>query len=752
VYNFNVMVYLKILPFFFFLLASFNLLAQNDILLNELVAKNKTSYLDESGDAGDWLELYNPSNDIINLDGYKISDGQADWIFPKIAIAPKEYLVIFASDKDISAGDFLHTNFKLSSEGELLTLTDASGKIIDKIEYPNLKEDESYGRSLNDIDRWRIYTTPTPNQANTSSLVASDLISLHSSQQSGFYPDGVKIYFPTVDAGQTIRYTLDGSIPKTTSNIYNIDSGISLEQTVDYTIALIPTSDEFKNPEEDLSTAAVLRAAIFEGNIQVSEVLSQTFWLSANPHTIPIVSLLGEERDFFDEETGIYVKGNNENYLQKTEEWERPIHVSFYNQTGKFLFDQEAGIRLGGAKTRLEPQKTMRLYARSKYGQRTFEFPFWGEDYGSSFKRITLRTLNIGPWSKASIQDDLIHEIIDGEVNTDYVKRTFCVVYLNGVYWGIHSMREHNNQHFIENKYGVDEDDVIVARATVNASDTLNFDRLVHDIQFMDLNKGSNFNELASRLDIPQYFDYMITNIAFANRDWPQNNVEYWYSSSYDGKLRFIINDMDAAMTISNDERLDVFIAEQAVRLERDKWFGNIIFLQKLLEVPSHRMIFNQRLNEFLHTTFAPARTIPILQSMVQDLEKEMQTHISRWHHPNNINQWKKSIDRLEDFLLKRPVYLINRSNVLFGFPMETYPNPARDQFYLEFDAWADGDIEINIFDVNGKLVLQQKHAIVEGDQKLEVQTETIAAGAYILVAQFQNLTINKILIKVEAD
>jgi len=318
------------------------------------------------------------------------------------------------------------------------------------------------------------------------------------------------------------------------------------------------------------------------------------------------------------------------------------------------------------------------------------------------------------------------------------------------VYWGIHSMREHNNQHFVERKYGVDEDEVIVANATVYANDTFNFDRLAQDIQFMDLKNNFDFEEVASRLDIEQYTDYMITNLAFANRDWPQNNVEYWYAPNFDGKLRFIINDLDATMTVHNDERLELFIAKQAVRLERDKWFGNLIFLQKLLEAPTYKKNFNQRWNEFLHTTFAPSRTIPVLQNMVSALETEMESHIRRWHFPDDIKKWEKAIDRLEEFLLQRPVFLINRSNELFGFPIETFPNPIQDQFFMQFDAWADGDMEVSLFDVNGKFVLKQSHPILIGNQKIEIKTHAIAAGTYILVTKYENLTINKLLIKMD--
>jgi len=440
-----------------------------------------------------------------------------------------------------------------------------------------------------------------------------------------------------------------------------------------------------------------------------------------------------------------------ENYFQKGLDWERPIHASFFDPDGGLQLEQSAGIRLGGARTRLEPQKTMRLYARSSYGNSHFEFPFWGEDYGDRFKRITLRTLDVGPWGRASIMDDLIHQIIDGELNTDYVRRNFAVVYLNGVYWGIHSMREHNNQHFVERKYNVPEDEVLIARGTVNErAETNVFDELVNDIFLMDLRDSLDFQEVASRLDVEQYADYIITNLAFSNRDWPHNNVEYWSSDSYDGKIRFIVNDLDATMLVHNDERLDLFITDQAVRLERDKWVRVLIFLQKLLERPAYRSYFNRRLNELLYSSFAPDRTLGILEDMVQTLGEEMESHIDRWHFPNSINQWENAIDKLEEFLLRRPLYLIERSNELFGFPISAYPNPVINNLTIEFDAWETGVVYIDLYDMNGRLVQQTSVDVTEGEQQLDMNTQALLPGAYILRANFKGLQINQRLIKIE--
>ncbi|MEC7745461.1 MAG: lamin tail domain-containing protein, partial [Candidatus Neomarinimicrobiota bacterium] len=85
-----------------FLLLSINAYGQT-VQLNEIVSSNASVLYDEDGDTPDWIELHNPSNQTVNLDGFGITDDPGDlsmWIFPSIVIEPDSFLVIFASDKN----------------------------------------------------------------------------------------------------------------------------------------------------------------------------------------------------------------------------------------------------------------------------------------------------------------------------------------------------------------------------------------------------------------------------------------------------------------------------------------------------------------------------------------------------------------------------------------------------------------------------------------------------------------------------
>jgi len=130
------------------------------LIINEFVARNDSEpplrngdLLDEDGDASDWIEIYNPSDEAINLDGWFLTDEADDlekWEFPSVEISRGGFLVVFASGKDRRDADGqLHTNFQLRAGGEFLALVRPDGLTIEQAydEYPPQFAGISYGLS-----------------------------------------------------------------------------------------------------------------------------------------------------------------------------------------------------------------------------------------------------------------------------------------------------------------------------------------------------------------------------------------------------------------------------------------------------------------------------------------------------------------------------------------------------------------------------------------------------------------------------
>jgi hypothetical protein len=90
------------------------------LIFSEIMSVNLATLADEDGDYEDWIEIYNPGDYAVNLEGYGLSDREEEpyrWKFPRVTIEPGEHLVVFASDKDRAdpeSGE-LHTNFKIKA-------------------------------------------------------------------------------------------------------------------------------------------------------------------------------------------------------------------------------------------------------------------------------------------------------------------------------------------------------------------------------------------------------------------------------------------------------------------------------------------------------------------------------------------------------------------------------------------------------------------------------------------------------------
>ncbi|MEZ4789600.1 MAG: lamin tail domain-containing protein [Flavobacteriales bacterium] len=82
-------------------LALINLDAQ--VILNEGSSRNYRTLADENGEFHDWVELYNTTDQWLDLEGYCLSDDSTNatmWTFPSTDIAPHGHLVVFCSGYD----------------------------------------------------------------------------------------------------------------------------------------------------------------------------------------------------------------------------------------------------------------------------------------------------------------------------------------------------------------------------------------------------------------------------------------------------------------------------------------------------------------------------------------------------------------------------------------------------------------------------------------------------------------------------
>ncbi|MCD4693033.1 MAG: lamin tail domain-containing protein, partial [Calditrichales bacterium] len=127
----------------------------------------------ENGEYDDWIEIYNPGPEAVDVGGMYISDDNTNptvWQIPTTApdtttIQPGGFLLLWA-DKETGQG-VLHVNLKLSSGGEDVVLSAPNGTtMIDSYTYSAQTTDVSMGRNPDGSDNWVAFDTPTPGASN----------------------------------------------------------------------------------------------------------------------------------------------------------------------------------------------------------------------------------------------------------------------------------------------------------------------------------------------------------------------------------------------------------------------------------------------------------------------------------------------------------------------------------------------------------------------------------------------------------
>lgn len=148
--------------------------------INEILARNSSVYLNDVDEYDDWIELYNSSDQDIDVGGLYFSDNKSDPFKFKVprtspgetTIKSKGFLMLFPSGKPESG--VRHLNFQLAGGGEHVSITQrylGETVILDSITYPALSLNKSWGSTNDGGQYWAIFLTPTPNATNGTSAI-----------------------------------------------------------------------------------------------------------------------------------------------------------------------------------------------------------------------------------------------------------------------------------------------------------------------------------------------------------------------------------------------------------------------------------------------------------------------------------------------------------------------------------------------------------------------------------------------------
>jgi hypothetical protein len=424
----------------------------------------------------------------------------------------------------------------------------------------------------------------------------------------GYYSSAFNVVLSSINAGDTLKYTIDCSDPSTSATaktaispyILNINpSGMTGRPNTPAVVvraATIKAGFDCSNSETrtyiflDLvktqtNPGSPWPADTYSGQYIVTGVNSNIAndsryknYISDAFSSIPTVSVVTENDNLFNKTTGIYM-----NALLHGDTWERSASLELVNTDNTEAFSSNMGLRIRGGWSRnsWNPKHAFRVFFKDEYGKKKLDYPLFGENAAQSFDKFDLRCAQNYSWSfyndvlMTYAQDEFFRDV-QGLMGQLYTRSEYCHLFLNGMYWGLYEFMERPEANFAESYKGGDKDDYDVIKVatdnyhSIEATDG-NLDKWISLVNTFNAPTPINYNQiqglntsgevdtsLTKMVDIDNLIDYMMCIFYGGNFDAPLSqfgdnaNPNNFYSiinrnSKRDG-FKFIVHDAEHSM------------------------------------------------------------------------------------------------------------------------------------------------------------------------------------------------------------
>lgn len=579
---------------------------------------------------------------VLAIQGHNASTGSSDFsLIPMLTLglSGTGYSDILPYDLNLSRRN-LHTNFKINSEGETLILSRPDSSLVDSVTATPLMANISYGRKPDGQSSWFYFSKSTPGAANDTrgyNAMSSDTVKF--SYKGGYFPGGLEIKLTTDDPLDSIFYTLDGSEP-------------------------LPDDLLYKNPIP-VSKNTVLRARSVNSQKLAGLIFTNTY--ITEQHTLPVVCLSTDPDNFFDYNTGIYVLGPKASEESPNfganfwEDWERPAHMELYDINGVKHIDQGVGVKIYGAWSRANAQKSLALFARREYGKGSFDYQFFKDKPIKKFESVVLRNGG-NDWNQAIIRDGLTSSLIK-DMDMDRLAFQPAILYINGEYWGILNLREKVNTHFLAENHFVNPDDVnlLENNGTIIDGSNTSYLQMISYLNTHTLESEQNYLGVSKNMDVNNYIQYQLTEIYINNKDWPGNNVKFWKTNDPGSIWRWIIFDTDFGWGIWDGNAYSFNTLAFALEPNYPEWpnppWSTLLF-RRMMSNPAFRKEFANQFADRINTNFRPVKVIQVIDSLKLTFQPEINDHMIRWGL--NYYNWQNNFITIKSFANARPGYMRN--------------------------------------------------------------------------------------------
>ena len=479
-----------------------------------------------------------------------------------------------------------HANFKLARAGGVLLLSGPDGTLADSLEYGVQTTDHTYGRVAGS-DRWAVFYTPTPARRNEfppHEAFAGEGIAI--APETPFHERRVRVTLKLDGTAESdIRYTLDGSVPIGTSQLYG-------------------------GPFE-LNTNAVVRAAAFAGYERATPVNTRSYFVTERP-PIPVLSIAMDPDAFH---------SVHNDYRSRGRKTERVGHLEWISPDGAVPESGAFGLRLhGGAGRRggATTKKSYKAYFRSAYGKKCLEHSVFPDLDLARIDKLVLRAGFNDRMRRSNVSSTYVRDQLIRDLHRDMgglaAHGTWCLLYVNGVFRGLYNPTERPDDEFLQRHTGEKKWDVMKTGEELLAG-TIDAWDLLKDTLANDLPAQEKYDRLSALVDVEDFTRYIIVNTWAQNHDWPHNN---WYAArprAKDGKWRFICWDAEWGLSLRTSSYSENSIAH-VMRSDRQSTIG--LLFQALAAVPSYRQYFLAEVEKHLEGPLAEKHSVARMKDLCE--------------------------------------------------------------------------------------------------------------------------------------
>ena len=599
-----------------------------DLIINEAMSSNYEYLPQNGGNYYDWIELYNNSSKSIKLSDYCLTtstNSLCEFKLPNVELKKGEYYIVMASgDSNLSNDSYIHAPFKISSvEGLYLT---KERQIIDTLFVSEVPIGYSIGKGDDGV---YYFSKPTPKAKNSNGTMSVSYLPT-ASKKGGTYNDTDSIEV-ALTGGDKIYYTLDGSVPTTSSKVYS--SPLTIKKTT------------------------VLRIMSKDNGMLQSNTNTYSYIMNEN-HSLNVMSISINKKALTNVNTHTSL---NSSVIE-------PCFVEYFDSEGTG-FSIGAELKLFGGSTRSYRKKSYEIKFKKEYGKGSLNYKVFDTVNSSVFESLVLRTGSQDEfeWSKKTLIRDIVAtSLVDEYTDLDVQAYKPVAVYINGEYWGLYFIREKVDESFISNHYNVkatsENTDLLRIDGEVKLGTNTKYNKMISFTNSNTLNNKDNYNKIKEQIDIKGYCDFWISEI------WPSNydivNMRYFSNPLIDsGKWKFIYYDLDSAFYNVNADYYKYYTTPSGIG------YGNFptVLLRNLMKSSEFKETFLERLSYNLKNTWNSDNVIKKIDSVIDEIgEDEIKRNLERW---NNIsyNEWKKNVDFFKEFAAKRNKYMVSQAKSFFG-------------------------------------------------------------------------------------